>query len=35
MPELREVGPDHWVACIRAEGYESAVTSVGDERRVS
>ena len=21
MPELREVSPDHWVACIRAEGY--------------
>jgi len=21
MPELREVTPDHWVACIRAEGY--------------
>ena len=21
MPELREVSPDHWGACIRAEGY--------------
>jgi len=21
MPELKEVSPDHWVACIRAEGY--------------
>ena len=21
MPELREVGKDHWVACIRVEGY--------------
>ena len=21
LPELREVSPDHWVACIRAEGY--------------
>jgi oligopeptide transport system ATP-binding protein len=21
MPELREVGTNHWVACIRAEGY--------------
>ncbi|MDA1347508.1 MAG: dipeptide ABC transporter ATP-binding protein [Chloroflexi bacterium] len=21
MPELREVSPDHWVACIRAEGW--------------
>ncbi len=21
MPELREVSPNHWVACIRAEGY--------------
>ena len=21
MPELREVSPDHWVACIRSEGY--------------
>jgi len=21
MPELREVGKDHWVACIRADGY--------------
>ena len=21
IPELREVSPDHWVACIRAEGY--------------
>jgi oligopeptide/dipeptide ABC transporter ATP-binding protein len=23
-PELREVRPGHWVACFRAEGYESA-----------
>jgi len=22
IPELREVAPNHWVACIRAEGYE-------------
>ena len=22
IPELREVSPDHWVACIRADGYE-------------
>ena len=21
LPELREVSPEHWVACIRAEGY--------------
>ena len=21
MPELREVSPDHWVACIRVDGY--------------
>ncbi len=21
LPELREVSPDHWAACIRAEGY--------------
>ncbi len=21
MPELREVSPDHWVACIKADGY--------------
>ncbi|MFQ5923519.1 MAG: oligopeptide/dipeptide ABC transporter ATP-binding protein, partial [Anaerolineales bacterium] len=21
VPELREVSPNHWVACIRAEGY--------------
>ena len=21
MPELREVSPDHWVACIRSDGY--------------
>ena len=21
MPELREVSPDHWVACIRADDY--------------
>ncbi len=21
MPELREIGKDHWVACIRADGY--------------
>ena len=21
MPELREVSENHWVACIRAEGY--------------
>ena len=24
MPGLREVSPNHWVACIRAAGYESA-----------
>jgi oligopeptide transport system ATP-binding protein len=24
MPELREVSPSHWVACIRAPGYEGA-----------
>ena len=24
VPELREVSPNHWVACIRAEGYQSA-----------
>ena len=24
MPELREVEPDHWVACIRAEGWNEA-----------
>jgi oligopeptide transport system ATP-binding protein len=23
IPELREVSPNHWVACIRAEGYEA------------
>ncbi len=23
VPELREVSPNHWVACIRAEGYGS------------
>ena len=22
IPELREVSPDHWVACIRADGYD-------------
>jgi len=22
VPELREVSPNHWVACIRAEGYQ-------------
>jgi len=21
MPELREVATDHWVACIRVDGY--------------
>jgi oligopeptide transport system ATP-binding protein len=21
VPELKEVSPNHWVACIRAEGY--------------
>ena len=21
VPELKEVSPDHWVACIRVEGY--------------
>ena len=21
VPELKEVKPDHWVACIKAEGY--------------
>lgn len=25
MPELREVVPDHWVACIRVEGYGEPV----------
>ena len=24
VPQLREVSPNHWVACIRAEGYQSA-----------
>jgi oligopeptide transport system ATP-binding protein len=24
MPELREVSPEHWVACIRTEGWETA-----------
>lgn len=24
MPELREASPGHWVACIRASGYETA-----------
>ena len=24
MPELREVEPDHWVGCIRAEGWNEA-----------
>ena len=24
MPDLREVSPSHWVACIRAPGYEGA-----------
>ena len=24
MPELREVEPDHWVACIRVEGWNEA-----------
>ncbi len=24
MPELREVSPGHWVACIRVEGWETA-----------
>ncbi|HET7854345.1 MAG TPA: oligopeptide/dipeptide ABC transporter ATP-binding protein, partial [Candidatus Methylomirabilis sp.] len=24
VPELREVSPNHWVACIRTEGYQSA-----------
>ena len=24
IPELREVVPNHWVACLRAEGYQSA-----------
>ena len=24
IPDLREVAPNHWVACIRAEGYQSA-----------
>jgi oligopeptide transport system ATP-binding protein len=26
MPELREVAPDHWVACIRVDGYDQART---------
>ena len=26
MPELREVEPDHWVACIRAEGWNEAMS---------
>ena len=25
IPELREVSPDHWVACIRADGYGDPV----------
>ncbi len=24
MPELREVSPDHWVACINVDGWETA-----------
>lgn len=24
VPELREVSPDHWVACIKVEGYDTA-----------
>ena len=24
MPELREVAPDHWVSCIRVDGYDQA-----------
>ncbi|MCH9039519.1 MAG: ABC transporter ATP-binding protein, partial [Chloroflexi bacterium] len=24
VPELREVSPDHWVACIKVDGYDSA-----------
>ncbi|MCH8061562.1 MAG: dipeptide ABC transporter ATP-binding protein [Chloroflexi bacterium] len=24
MPELQEVAPDHWVACIRVDGYDQA-----------
>ncbi len=26
MPSLREVSPNHWVGCIRADGYETAAT---------
>ena len=29
VPELREVSPNHWVACIRAEGYQSAPAHSG------
>ena len=31
MPELREVEPNHWVACIRAEGWNEA-RSIADVR---
>ena len=24
VPTLREVLPDHWVSCIRVEGYDTA-----------
>ena len=27
MPELREVSPEHWVACIRVDGYGAPVFS--------
>ena len=28
LPDLREVSPDHWVACIRTEGYADAPSMV-------
>ena len=28
VPDLREVSPDHWVACIRTEGYADAPSIV-------
>ena len=35
MPELREVSPEHWVACIRADGYERAPTAYEYERALT
>ncbi|MBM3947863.1 MAG: dipeptide ABC transporter ATP-binding protein [SAR202 cluster bacterium] len=28
VPELQEVSKDHWVACIRAEGYRTSATAL-------